>query len=195
MWTENKIFHEDLEQIAASEFIPWNDFHNKRILVTGATGLIGFSLISALMYVSKTRNMPLQVIALVRDLEKAEERFKEILAQQLPLTFVVGDLENLPFMQDPVDYIIHGGGPTSSRYFAQHPVETVQTNLVGATGLLELAKKDKVKGIVFLSSMEVYGTLHRQEKVDESHESFLDTMIPRNSYPEVKRMVESLFTS
>ena len=40
--------------------------------------------------------------------------------------------------------------------------------------------------------MEVYGGIHYREKINEQHASFVDTMVPRSSYPEVKRMVESL---
>ena len=107
----------------------------------------------------------------------------------------MGDLEHIPDVKGNVDYIIHGGSPTASRYFAEHPVETIQMNLAGAVRLLDMAKDKKSQGIIFLSSMEVYGSLHRQEKVAEDHESFVDTMNPRSSYPEVKRMVESLFAS
>lgn len=135
----------------------------------------------------------MKVIALVRNRERAEERFQEILQEQLPLHFIIGDLEHIPDVEEPIDYIIHGGSPTASRYFAEHPVETIRMNLAGAVRLLDMAREKQSKGIVFLSSMEVYGSLHRQEKVAEEHESFVDTMKPRNSYPEVKRMVESLF--
>ena len=48
MWTKNAVFKEDLERIAASGFIPWERFTDKTILITGATGLIGYNLIAAL---------------------------------------------------------------------------------------------------------------------------------------------------
>ena len=109
-----------------------------------------------------------------------------------PLEFVVGDLDHIPEIDAHVDYIVHGGSPTASKYFAEHPVETITANLNGALHLLELAKENKSESFLFLSTMEVYGGIHQHEKVDEHHASFIDTMIPRSSYPEVKRMVESL---
>ena len=141
------------------------------------------------------RNIPLKIIALVRDETKAGERFAEIIAEGAPLQFVLGDLEHIPHVDEKVDYIIHGGSPTASLYFAEHPVDTIQMNLAGATTLLEMAKDKQVESFLFLSSMEVYGSLHREEKVDEEHESFVNTMNPRSSYPEVKRMVEAMCAS
>lgn len=195
MWLEDPIFQEDMEYIAGVDFIPWEKLNSKTLFITGATGLIGFNLISALAYMNLKQGIPLKIIALVRDERKARERFSEIIAAGVPLKFIVGDLEHIPQIEDEVDFIIHGGSPTASRYFAEHPVETIRMNLVGATTLMEMAREKKVESFLFLSSMEVYGSLHREEKVDENHESFVNTMNPRSSYPEVKRMIEAMCAS
>lgn len=192
MWIENNIFHEDMQNVAEAGYIPWKKLQDKTILITGATGLIGFNLVSALAYVALYKDIALKIIALVRDEEQAKKRFHEILTAGAPLSFLVGDLNHIPTVEEKIDYIIHGGSPTASRYFAEHPVETIMTNLNGATNLLELARKNQSEGFLFLSSMEVYGGIHCREKIDEQHASFVDTMVPRSSYPEVKRMVESL---
>ena len=195
MWINNKIFLEDMEKISEVSYIPWDVLKGKTILVTGATGLIGYNLISALSYVCLYKDISVRILALVRNQEKAEMRFREILDAGAPLNFILGDLEHIPKIDGHVDYIVHGGSPTASKYFAEHPVETIATNLNGALQLLELARTQQSRGFVFLSSMEVYGGIHQHEKVDERHASFVDSMVPRNSYPEVKRMVESLCAS
>ena len=195
MWLENPIFREDMEYIAGVDFVPWEKLRGRTLFITGATGLIGFNLISALAYLNLKRNIPLKMLALVRDETAARERFAEILEEGAPLQFVVGDLEHIPAVPEPIDYIIHGGSPTASRYFAEHPVETIRMNLAGASTLLEMAREKQVESFLFLSSMEVYGSLHREEKVDEDHESFVNTMNPRSSYPEVKRMIEAMCAS
>lgn len=195
MWLENPTFREDLEYIAGVDFVPWEKLRGKTLFITGATGLIGFNLISALVYMNMKRNVPLRIFALVRDEVKAQERFAEILAAGAPLEFIVGDLKHIPTVSEDVDYIIHGGSPTASRYFAEHPVETIKMNLAGATSLLEMAREKQVESFLFLSSMEVYGSLHREEKVEEDHEAFVNTMNPRSSYPEVKRMIEAMCAS
>ena len=50
------IFYEDMQDLDKIEFIPWEELKNKTILVTGATGLIGFGLISALNYINSKFN-------------------------------------------------------------------------------------------------------------------------------------------
>ena len=50
----------------------------------------------------------------------------------------------------------------------------------------------KLRGFVYLSSMEVYGTPLADEKIDESYPCNIDLSLPRNSYPESKRLCESL---
>lgn len=195
MWLENPVFREDMEYIAGVDFVPWEKLRGRTLFITGATGLIGFNLISALAYLNLKRNIPLKMLALVRDETAARERFAEILKEGAPLQFVVGDLEHIPAVPEPIDYIIHGGSPTASRYFAEHPVETIRMNLAGASTLLEMAREKQVESFLFLSSMEVYGSLHREEKVAEDYESFVDTMNPRSSYPEAKRMIEAMCSS
>ena len=195
MWTENKIFLDDLKYVNEAKFIDWDRFKNKTILITGATGLIGFNLLSSLVYANSTRQLNMQILALVRNIEKAEKRFHDLLQAGEKIKFIEGDLLDIPKISGPVDFIIHGGSPTASRFFSEHPVETIDTNLIGSKSLLELAKKKKAESFLFLSSMEVYGGLHKREKVDENHESFVNTMSPRNCYPEAKRMVEAMCAS
>lgn len=195
MWIENPIFQEDLDYAISVPFVPWEKMQGSTILVTGATGLIGFNLVSTLLYAELQKGLSLKILALVRDEEKAKVRFRSVLGAGASLSFVVGDIEHIPYIEDPIDFIVHCGGPTASRYFVEFPVETIQENVIGATQLLELARKKMVEEFLFLSSMEVYGEIHRKEKVSEAHESFIDTMAVRSSYPEVKRMVEAMCAS
>ena len=57
MWINNKIFREDLERLITCEYIPWEKLRDKTVLVTGATGVIGFNLISGLNYANIKRNL------------------------------------------------------------------------------------------------------------------------------------------
>lgn len=92
-------------------------------------------------------------------------------------------------------YIIHGASQTSSRAFIEEPIETITTALTGTKNMLEFARVNNVKGFVYLSSMEVYGSPLNDLKIDEKHGTNLDTMKVRSCYPESKRMCESLCAS
>lgn len=193
MWTESKVFYEDLNAICATEHIPWEQLRGKCIFVTGATGLIGSTLISALLYVGLNQKLGFSVLALVRNLEAAQKQFSEQLdACPGMLQFIEGTVEHLPSIAQEIDYIVHGAAPTASTFFVVHPVETIQTSVLGTMNLLQVAKQKKVLGFLYLSSMEVYGSPHTDIPLTEAAVDYMDPLLVRNSYPESKRMCENL---
>lgn len=193
MWIENPIFREDMEQIIHSRFIPWDRLDGKTIFITGATGLIGYYLVSALMYKMLKDNIRIQVLALVRNEKKARDKFEEQI-RNFPenLKFLSGNLEHFPEIKENVDLIIHAGGPTASRFFAENPVETINISIEGMRNILNMAREKHIAGMVYLSSMEIYGVRQEDDKIKENAPGYINTMAARNSYPESKRLCESL---
>lgn len=188
----SSILAEDLQQICSNEYIPWEKLYGQTILVTGATGLIGGNLVDALLWANRQRQLGLTVIALVRNKEAAVVRFTQHGQMDQALLLLEGDVCLLPDIPLPVDYIIHGASPTASAYFAQHPLETVRTSVLGTWNLLEFAKEKHAKGFLYLSSMEVYGAHKSDEAIDEQGCAAIDTMAVRSCYPEAKRLCENL---
>ena len=184
----NDIFREDMEQVSESGFIEWEKFRGKTILITGATGLIGVNLVNALSYADKKFSLGLKILAVVRNLAKAQGLF----AGLEDLSFVVSDVEALKNIDSPVDYIIHGASHTSSRYFVSNPAETIATALAGTANVLALARSKNVLGLVYLSSMEAYGHVETERLLTESDLGYIDPLKPRSSYPESKRMCEAM---
>ena len=157
-----------------------------RILVTGATGLIGQWLVKKIITEGNA------VVALVRNKEKA----KAVLGKESDkLSFIVGDVTSIIPQKYDIDYIVHGASQTSSKAFIDEPVETIMTAINGTKNMLEIARLSSVKGFVYLSSMEVYGSPSTDEKIDEIHSTNLDAMKVRSCYPESKRMCESICSS
>ena len=192
MWITDPIFKNDLTLLQESGNIPWKELHGKTVFVTGATGLIGNTLTSALLHYTLQNNAGIQVMALVRDLARAQEIFSEQLADGCPLRFLVGTVEDLPNIPEPIDYVIHSACPTNSKFFVEHPVETVRAIVGGTQNILELAREKSVKGMVYLSSMEVYGQTSDRKRLGEADLGFIDLASARSSYPEGKRLAENL---
>lgn len=192
MWIDNKIFREDLDKLIACEYIPWVKLQNKTVLVTGATGVIGYNLVSGLVYANIKKSLNMHIFALVRDIEKAKEKYAEQLRSSNSISFISGEVEHLPSMQEKIDYIIHGASPTASVFFIENPVETIKTSVVGTMNMLELAEHSKVQGLVYLSSMEVYGAPKTEDILYEEDLGYLDHLNIRNCYPEAKRQCEAL---
>lgn len=192
MWDESIVFKEDMEQICSSSFIPWEKLRGKKLLVSGATGIIGLSLIHALLYANQVRGLKLRIYALVRNEEKAKNLFKNALDKDISLKLVKHDVQNALFLEEDIDYIVHGAAPTSSTFFVKHPVETVQTIVSGTMNLLKFAQEKQVQGFLFLSTMEVYGHPPKGEKVTEDVVGTFSALQARNSYPLSKQLCENL---
>ncbi len=187
------LYHIGIEELD-TDFVSWDDLKNRTIFITGATGLIGSTLVKTLDRINKTRNLNMSVVALVRDKEKASERFCDVLPNGM-LRLFEGNVNNPINFEEDVDYIVHGASKTASKDFIDTPVETVETTVCGTMNMLRLAKDKQVKSFVYLSSMEVYGCQAKGHKISENEiGNFLPTDL-RNSYPISKIAAESLCCS
>lgn len=191
IWEENKVLQEDLEHIAASGQIDWEKLRGKSVLITGATGLIGSLLARSLVCASVMRGLGTEVLAYVRNEEKAKALFVGYLGHGLNI--VTGDVNAPVVYEGSVDYIFHTASVTASKDFVDRPVETILTTLKGTENLLELARRKQVQGMVYLSSMEAYGVVDAEHyNVRETDYGYIDPLQVRSSYSEGKRMAEGL---
>lgn len=157
---------------------------NKKVLVTGASGLIGRALTKKLLEVGA------HVVALVRNESKAKKAFASLPQDNLEL--FVCDVRNLIPQNKDVAYIIHGANPTASKSFVDTPVEVVHAAVTGTENVLEFARVNPVESLVYLSTMEVYGAPEDDRKVTEETGTTLNPMCVRSCYPESKRLCECM---
>ena len=191
--TDNSILQEDIERASSSGCVDWEQLRGRSVLVTGATGLIGGLLVMTLLSANERLGLGMRVIAAVRNEQKAKELFRYA---GTDLSLAVGDITSPLDVSGDIDYIVHGASATSSKYFVEHPVETIITALSGTRNVLELAREKKVMGMVYLSSLEVYGVVDEDHgPVDENCFGRIDPMSVRSSYSEGKRMAENLCAS
>ena len=183
---DDKILQEDLEYLAETQ--DFSAFFNSSVLITGATGLIGSQLVKLFLCLNRNKNANIRIIAFIRDEKKAQQIFNALYEK---IYFIIGDIKTIQQIDDSIDYIIHGASETSSKIFVDKPVETIDTAYIGTRNMLELAVTKKVKGFVYLSSMEVFGITDSSEK-KESDYGYIDILNPRSSYSESKRMCECL---
>lgn len=165
-----------------------SEFEGNRILITGASGLIGKSIVKSLILHNGKK--PAEVYALVRNEEKARKTFSGL--PQEHIHFLVCDVCDLSTENLGINYIIHAASKTASKEFITEPVEVILNSVEGTRKLLEFARVNPVKAFVYLSTMEVYGAPQTDEKITENHSCDIDTMSVRSSYPESKRLCETL---
>ena len=191
---QDTVMQEDIEYIARNTSLT-EPLKKSTILITGATGLIGSQVVKTLAGFNRLQNTSIRILALVRNRKKAERIFGDLLVRD-DVSLVIGDVNTPLKIEENIDYIIHGASATSSKYFVSNPVETIQTAIDGTRNVLNLAKDKEIKGVVYLSSLEVYGTVDPQVGfIDEDHYGYIDPLNVRSSYSEGKRMVECLCVS
>lgn len=166
--------------LKTTNYIDWSKFENRTIYITGATGLIGSNLVQALLLC-----VDVHIIVQVRNKLKAKKIFGDRVG------YVISDLLNKPNYAGKVDYIIHCANPTSSSFFINNPVETIETAVEGTKNILDFAK-EKQATVVFLSTMEVYGFPKKGHIVKENEGGSFDSLVVRNCYPLSKQVCESL---
>lgn len=172
----------------------YDTLKNKKILLTGATGMIGKELIRILL--EDYRDLQTDIVAMGRSEVKARERLGDFW-ENPRFSFVEHDI-NMPLGEKAadighVDYVIHAASTTHPVAYATEPVETITVNVMGLHELLEYARTYEVERFVFLSSVEVYGENRGDmEKFQEDYCGYIDCNTLRAGYPESKRLGEAL---
>lgn len=190
---DDKIFQEDLEFIA-DNFSDKEDLKNKTFFITGATGLIGSTLIKALLCMNRKYSLNIKIIAQIRNEEKAKKVFSNLLNLNYFSLFKSNLDQNLE-IDEHIDFIIHSANITTSKIFVEQPVETILSTINLTKNVLELAIQKKVKSFVYLSSMEIYGFVSSYKKITEENLGYIDNLNIRSSYSEGKRLAECLVIS
>lgn len=182
-------YREDIKDIFHAD-LPWDRLTGCRILVTGATGLIGGCLVDTLMMNSRR---DYQVYASGRNEERARKRFYQYKDDE-DFHFVRYDVIE-PLESDVCyDYIIHAASNGSPNFFAQKPVEVMKSNFFGAVNLLEYGLTHGMKRLLYVSSGEVYGEGDGR-MFTEDYSGYVDCAKPRSCYPSSKRAAETLCVS
>lgn len=70
-------------------------------------------------------------------------------------------LGNIADLFKDVDVVFHLAALTRPQWSIQYPYETSEANLMGTVKVLEHAKNNKVKRVVFMSSSNLYGDVHK----------------------------------
>lgn len=91
-----------------------------------------------------------------------------------------------------VDYIVHCANSTSSKFYVEKPVENINTAYIGTNNILRFAKDNQVKSVVYLSSLESYGTIYNDQEINEDIMGYLTPTDVRSSYSLGKRATECL---
>lgn len=220
---ENEVYLSDLRTVCSLD-LPWEEMDGRSILISGATGMIGSTLIDVLMMrnrgaaaasleaAGKDNAAGLRIFALGRSVEKAKNRFREYW-EDPRFAFVQCDINDRESLEracaeagiggsqegsaqnaaGTVDYVFHAASNTHPVAYANDPIGTVVTNIIGLDNLLHFASEHGCQRFLFASSNEIYGENRGDaELFDEKYCGYIDCNTMRAGYPESKRAGEAL---
>lgn len=182
-----KTYKEDL-QLLLKQDIPWEKLSGKRVMISGATGMIGKCIIDLLML----KNISISIVALSRNEKRAKERFEEYWDMDA-FQYISCDVNKEIPECGHVDYTIHAASNTHPLQYSQDSIGTITSNMIGTKNLLDYAVAHQTERFCFVSSVEVYGENRGDvEKFDENYLGYLNCNTLRAGYPESKRVGETL---
>jgi len=140
-----------------------------RILITGGNGFVGINIINTVI-----KNTDWEIVCFINNTD-----------DRIPTR--ISRIYNLD-TDSYYDFIIHAGGNPSSKSCINNPDSAFKDNIQFTFNILEYARKNNIKNIIFLSSCEVYGYAK-----DTSNES--DMLISYNMYGASKVACEHMISA
>lgn len=139
-------------------------------LVTGVAGFIGSNLLESLLKINQT----------VVGIDNFSTGFKKNLDQVRDIVGLdkwnkfkllengdIRSIENCKKAMKGVDYVLHQAALGSVPRSMGDPVATNENNVSGHLNILEAARSEKVKRVIYASSSSVYGDIQDSPKLEE----------------------------
>lgn len=180
----DKITLEDIHRIQDNVGQFREKINDETFLVTGGAGFIGSWLCDILV------GFDANVIC-VDNLSSGITTNVDHLLEKDNFKFVSEDVCTFS-SNEKLDYIVHMASVASPMSYLSLPIETLDANVVGTKRMLELAKKNNVKGFLFTGTSEVYGNPDDSNlPTPETYYGYVNSFGPRAVYDEGKRCAES----
>ena len=158
------------------------DYHTKRVLVTGGAGFLGSHLCERLLEDGN------DVVCVDNFFTGSKDNIRHLVGHS-NFELLRHDITFPLYVE--IDEIYNLACPASPIHYQYDPVQTTKTSVHGAINMLGLAKRTKAK-IFQASTSEVYGDPEVHPQV-ENYWGHVNPIGPRSCYDEGKRWAETLF--
>ncbi len=181
-----KIVDEDLEHIVQDISDFSKVLQNKTVLVAGGKGFLGTYFVKTLVKLNQIFENPVKIFVLDNLItEKNKTRFDDD-----NINFVEADISNSIPIKEKIDYVIHSASIASPPIYRKFPLKTIDVNYQGTRNLLDCAKDNEIRSMLFLSSSEIYGD-PSIVPTPENYWGHVSCTGPRACYDESKRLAET----
>ena len=191
----NKNYWEDVGLVIKN--IPnIENLYGKKVLISGSTGMICSSVVDIISYLNCFRDANILMTLANRNEKSIVKRFSNT-GLDISYSFIKYDATQIVELDGDFDYIIHGAGSASPDFFQEYPIETIKNNVFGIYSFLNLLKRNNKGRLLYLSSSEIYGNRINNSSLPfkENEYGYIDILNPRSSYPNGKRVAETICAS
>jgi len=161
------------------------DWKDKKVLVNGATGLIGSNLARTLFEKGAKVYSIDNFSYIDAEMSKRKNKFLD------KITIIEGDMsekESWEKLPKDIEYIFHFAAPSSVTLFKKTPKKCLNETIIGFYNVLEFAKQNNVKKVIYPTSGSNYAGNEMPHKEDIYPK-------PRNLYAASKIACEGLANS
>lgn len=188
----SSIIENDRRELA-DELAPFLEvLEGSTLLITGSNGFLCSYIIDMVIGLNDLAfRRPCHVIG-VDNLQSGIATRTAHLAGRNDYEFIAADASR-PLPEMHADWIIHGASIASPTFYRRFPLETIDVNVAGTRNALELARTQKARSFLLLSSSEIYGDPDAAHiPTSEDYRGYVSCTGPRACYDESKRLGETL---
>jgi UDP-glucuronate decarboxylase len=189
----SKIVKEDINNIFTRLTIEERQiFMNKNIFITGFAGSLGYMILE--FFKEYAKDLGINKIYGIDNYVFGKPAWLQDFQTDSRFSLVEADITNcdLEFAKD-AQIIFHMASLASPVYYRQHPIETIDADVIGLRRLLDFYKDKTIHDLLFFSTSEIYGNpLNEQVPTKENYFGNVNTSGPRACYDESKRFGETL---
>ena len=172
----------------------FRQLQGKRVLITGANGLIPGTLLASLALADRFLGIPVQVTAICN---RHQANVDALLAAGYEnIKVLKANLaEGVPseLAEHGFDYIVHGASLASPAKYLANRIDTIKVNVMATMRLLEQAHTTGATNFLYISSGEIYGSPDAAHvPTPEDYMPQVNHLTDRACYGEAKRFAESV---
>jgi nucleoside-diphosphate-sugar epimerase len=178
-----EIIYKDADKTINS--IDFSKLANKKILITGASGLIGLHSVATLVQLKKKKD--LEIFCWVNS--KLDKKISNLFETCNVIFGNLTDAKTIAEVNEKFDVIIHAAGYAQPQKFTGDKLNTIKLNTETTNNLFNLLKPNGT--FVFCSTSEIYSGLVK-ENITEEEIGTTTPDHPRSCYIESKRCGETI---
>lgn len=182
------IIQQDIESIVQQNRSELRKLAGKKILITGASGMLASYLVYTFMRTNESLlKKPAQLYLVIRGRKKPFGIDKNIHHLNLDIAQKRPPVQHV----QRVHYVIHAASKSAPKLYTKDLIDTLDTNIRGLYNLLDICDRH-LKSFLYFSSGAVYGEETPDKPIRETYVGRVDHLNRRSCYVEGKRACETI---